>query len=351
MGLLPLVSVVIPMRNEAGHIHACIDSVLAQDYPAERLEVIVVDGESDDGSLDVLRRYGRRLRVLRNPSRIVPTAMNIGIRAARGEIIARVDAHTVLAPSYLRTGVETLQRTGADNVGGPMHAVGGGRVGAAIARAMASRFGIGAYFHFATADREVDTVYMGMYPRTVFERIGLFDEELVRNQDDELNYRLRKAGGRVFVTTRMLSRYQNRQSFKMLARQFFQYGLWKIRVLQKHPRQMSLRQFVPPLFVGTLVATAALSPWLTAAAGLFLAAIVAYGVAVTLATVRAVGRHEWGLAPVVLVAFATMHLSWGCGFLLGAVRFAGRWFSAEPGPPALAAPAGSTEFARVSATD
>ena len=348
---LPLVSVVIPMRNEAAHIDACIDSVLAQDYPADRLEVIVVDGDSDDGSLAVLSRYGARLRVLRNPARIVPTAMNIGIRAVRGEIIARVDAHTILAPSYIRTGVETLQCTGADNVGGPMHAVGGGRVGLAVARAMASRFGIGAYFHFATEDRDVDTVYMGMYPRTVFERIGLFDEELVRNQDDELNYRLRKAGGRVFVTTRMVSHYQNRQSFKTLARQFFQYGLWKIRVLQKHPRQMSVRQFVPPLFVGTLVASAALAPWCAVAAGLFVVTLAAYAVAVTLATATVAGR-DWRLAPLVGAAFATMHLSWGCGFLLGALRFAARWFATEPVPPQLpAAPTRSAEFARVSASD
>src|SRR5262245_24739378 len=146
----PSISVIIPMRNEAKHISACLDSVFAQDYPPERLEVLVVDGDSDDESLEVLGRYGTRLRVLRDPSRIVQTAMNIVIRASRGDIIARVDAHTVLQPDYLHIGVETLARTGADNVGGPMHAIGGGLIGRAIALAMSSRFGIGAYFHFAT---------------------------------------------------------------------------------------------------------------------------------------------------------------------------------------------------------
>jgi glycosyltransferase involved in cell wall biosynthesis len=135
----PLVSVVIPLRNEAAHICKCIDSVLAQDYPPDRLEVIAVDGDSDDATLQVLHGYGEHVRVLRNPARIVPTAMNIGIRAARGEIIARVDAHTELAADYIRIGVETLQRTGADNVGGPMRTVGGGRWGDAIALAMSSR--------------------------------------------------------------------------------------------------------------------------------------------------------------------------------------------------------------------
>lgn len=334
---VPMVSVIIPMRNEAAHIAACIDSVLAQDYPADRLEVIVVDGESDDASLEVLRGYGARLRILRNPSRIVPTAMNIGIRAARGEIIARVDAHTLLEPDYLRVGVETLRRTAADNVGGPMRHVGGGPMGDAIALAMASRFGIGAYFHFAQDDREVDTVYMGMYPRAVFERIGLFDEELVRNQDDELNYRLRKAGGSIFITTRMRSHYQNRQGIKTLWRQFFQYGMWKIRVLQKHPRQMSPRQFVPPAFVLSVLLTALAAPWLPVARWLLAAALGAYALALTAAASLVCRERGWRHFGRVLAAFATMHVSWGSGFLVGALRFADRWFAREPHPPQLQA--------------
>jgi succinoglycan biosynthesis protein ExoA len=332
---VPLVSVIIPMRNEAAHIAACIDSILAQDYPAGRLELIVVDGDSNDGSAAVLQRYGARVRVLRNPSRIVPTAMNIGIAAAQGQIIARVDAHTVIAPDYIRIGVEALQRTGADNVGGPMHAAGGGRWGTAIAVAMGSRFGIGAYFHFGTAERDVGTVYMGMYPRHVFERIGLFDEELVRNQDDELNYRLRKAGGRVFFTPHMRSLYQNRQSVGALARQFFQYGLWKIRVLQKHPRQMRVRQFVPPLFVLAFVGTALVAPWSAAAARLFVTVIVAYAVALAAAVAAVAGRHGWHHMGRLVVAFSTMHFSWGSGFLAGALWFARRWLSKEPPPPQL----------------
>ena len=351
MAQLPLVSVVIPMRNEAQHIAACLDSVLAQDYPADRLEVIVVDGESDDDSARVLRGYGERLRVLRNPGRIVPTAMNIGIRAARGTIVARVDAHTVLAPSYIRVGVEALQRSGADNVGGPMHSVSRGRVGTAIALAMSSRFGIGAYFHFATEDREVDTVYMGMYPRAVFERIGLFDEELVRNQDDELNYRLRKAGGRIFLTTRMQSQYQNRQSFRTLARQFFQYGVWKIRVLQKHPRQMSVRQFVPPLFVATVLGSAIMALWLPAARWLFAAILAAYVLAVAAASASVARRHGWRDVAAVAAAFATMHCSWGSGFLVGGLRFARCWWAEEPHPPQLRDEMTAHELGRAAVVD
>ncbi len=337
----PLVSVVIPMRNEARHIVTCIDAVLAQDYPRDRFEIIVVDGDSDDDSAAVLGSYGDALRVLRNPSRIVPTAMNIGIGAARGEVIARIDAHTIVEPDYLRVGIETLRATGADNVGGPMCAIGGGAWGSAIAQAMASRFGIGAYFHFATADREVDTVYMGMYPRPVFERIGLYDDELVRNQDDELNYRLRKAGGRVFLTTRMRSRYQNRQSVATLARQFFQYGWWKVRVLQKHSAQMNVRHFVPPLFVLSLIVTLVLAPWVAAARWLLLAIAGAYAFALCgCAGVSARGQGR-GQFHRLVVAFATMHLAWGTGFVLGSVRFASRWWLDEPQPPRLRALGGT----------
>jgi len=338
----PLVSVVIPMRNEAGYIERCLASVFAQDYPADRIEVIVVDGESDDDSPRILAGYGSRVRVLTNPRRIVPTAMNIGIRAARGDYVARVDAHTTLEPDYLSRGVETLQRTGADNVGGPMVSIGGGPVGDAIALAMASPFGIGAYFHFAREDREVDTVYMGMWPRRTFERIGLFDEELVRNQDDELNYRLRKQGGRVFLSTRMHSKYQNRQNYRALAQQFYQYGLWKIRVLQKHPKQMSWRHFVPPAFVGGVAATGILGfvwPWFAA---LCLLGVGLYAVALALATVAVMREKGWHHFGRVLVAFAVIHIAWGSGIWVGLFRFAGRWGKPEPPPPALE-PAGAVQ--------
>jgi GT2 family glycosyltransferase len=264
--------------------------------------------------------------------------MNIGIRAARGDIITRVDAHTELEPDYLVNGLDALRRSGADNVGGPMISVGGGRQGDAIALAMASRFGIGAYFHFGTDESDVDTVYMGMYPRRVFERIGLFDEELVRNQDDELNYRLRKAGGRVFMTPRMRSRYQNRQSFKTLAKQFFQYGEWKVRVLQKHPRQMSWRHFVPPALVVTLAASLLAAPWVPAAAVLHVLVLGVYAGAVLAAALFTAGRERIDLAPLIAAAFAVMHLGWGSGFLVGLGRFGKRWFYDEPAPPRLANP-------------
>ncbi len=332
----PLVSVIIPMRNEADWLDRCLGTVLAQDYPSARLEILVVDGMSDDGTYERLCERAvaePRLRVLRNPDLIVPTGLNLAIRGARGDIIARVDAHTEIAPDYLRTGVELLARTGADNVGGPMVKLGGGPVGDAIAGAMGSRFGIGSYFQFAAAEREADTVYMGMWPRKVFETVGLFDAELVRNQDDELSYRIRKAGGRIVVSPAMRSRYQNRQSWRKLARQFFEYGVWKVRVLQKHPRQMNVRHFVPPAFDAAVLLGLLLAPFGPVGPALAAGAISVY-VAVVAAGAWREARAGQRLR--FATALALIHHAWAIGFLTGLVRFAGQWWREEPPAPSLA---------------
>lgn len=327
----PLISVVIPMRNEADWLERCLASVFAQDYPGDRMEVIVVDGMSDDGSYETLCKMAAaesRLTVLRNPARIVPSSLNLAIEAAEGEIIVRVDSHTMLDSDYISSGVEIIARTRADNVGGPMRSIGGGDVGDAIAAAMASRFGIGAYFHFATEERESDTVYMGMWPRSVFEKVGLFDEELVRNQDDEFNYRIRKSGGRIIVSPAMRSAYQNRQSWRKLWRQFYEYGVWKVRVLQKHPGQMSLRHFVPPAFdLALIVGAVAGLAWKPAFLAVLAASVLYLGVmaCVSLASERSLSR---GLR--MFVALTIIHHAWALGFLVGSFRFARRWFGAEP---------------------
>jgi succinoglycan biosynthesis protein ExoA len=323
----PLVSVVIPMRNESGWIERCLASVIAQEWPRDAMEILVVDGMSTDGSYDTVARMAQsdsRIRTLKNPQRIVPSSLNIAIEAARGGVIARVDAHTVLEPDYIAQGVEILERTRADSVGGPMVSLGGSPAGDAIATAMKSRFGIGAYFHFATEEREADTVYMGMWPRDVFARVGLFDEELVRNQDDEFSYRIRKAGGRIIVSPRMRSSYQNRTSWRALAKQFYQYGLWKVRVLQKHPAQMSLRHFVPPGFDAGVVFALLAGHGLRAVA---LTAVVVYG-GVVLLVGAAEGRRGNRLRTAL--ALSILHHAWGLGFLVGLVRFAPRWFKADP---------------------
>lgn len=334
---VPFVSVIIPMRNEEAWIDRCLGSVLAQDYPADRMEVLVADGLSTDSSpqrLFELSTRDRRVRVIQNPGLIVPTGLNLAISAARGEVIARIDAHTVIERDYLKRGVEVLGRTGAGNVGGPMVCRGGSPIAEAIASAMESRFGIGAAFHFAKEETDCDTVYMGMWPRSVFEEVGLFDEELVRNQDDELSYRIRKAGGRVIVTPAMRSLYQNRESWKALASQFWQYGVWKVRVLQKHPRQMSIRHFVPPAFQAGLALLFLVGVLWRPALWTALAVMAFY--AGFLAVVASKAARELPERARLWLALVLIHQCWGAGFLTGLWRFRDRWGKPEGEPRRLA---------------
>jgi succinoglycan biosynthesis protein ExoA len=333
----PFLTVIIPMRNEEAWIDRCLGSVLAQDWPADRMEVLVADGLSTDASPRMLAELAERdprVRVIQNPGLIVPTGLNRAIRAARGDIIVRIDAHTVLDVDYMRRGVELLERTGGSNVGGPMVCRGGGPVADAIAAAMHSRFGIGAAFHFAKDEVECDTVYMGMWPREVFEKVGLFDEEFVRNQDDELSYRIRKAGGRIFCSPSMRSLYQNRESWRDLARQFYQYGEWKVRVLQKHPKQMSVRHFLPPAFQLGVACCLLLGLAWSPALWTGFAALAAYAGLLAFAA----SREAEGLGPRarLWLALVCIHQFWAAGFLEGLWRFRHRWKERESGPDRLA---------------
>ena len=326
----PIVSVVMPIRNEAGYIGGTLQAVLDQDYPADAMEVLVVDGMSTDHTREIVRDLQARhpnIRLIDNPSKIVPTGLNKAISGARGEIIIRVDGHTTIAPDYIRQCVEALQRTGADNVGGRMDAVGSTLFGKAVAAATSTPFGVGgSHFHYSNREEWVDSVYMGAWRREVFGKVGLFDEELVRDQDDEFNYRLRKHVGKILLTPRIKSVYTVRSQPKALWKQYYQYGYWKVRVFQKHPRQMSPRHFAPLILVLGLLVSALLAmvapPWgrilFGAALGLYLAANLA-------ASLMTAARTSWSYLPYLPVAFAALHFGYGLGFLVGLVKFARRW--------------------------
>jgi hypothetical protein len=265
-------------------------------------------------------------RIIDNPGKIVPTGLNAAIKQAQGEIIVRVDGHTVIETDYVRQCVLCLQESGADNVGGTMTAIGENAFATAVALATSTPFGVGgARFHYSTCDEWVDTVYLGAWSRRVFERIGLFDEELVRDQDDEFNYRLRQHGGRILLSQKIRSRYSVRSSPKALWRQYFQYGFWKVRVLQKHPRQMRPRQFIPPGFVLCLVLAAMLGFFTPAGAVMFACIAGLYLLANLMASLWVAVNNGWmGLLYLPFI-FAILHLSYGTGFVWGLIRFANRW--------------------------
>jgi succinoglycan biosynthesis protein ExoA len=324
---LPLVSVIVPMRNEEQYIGGCLRSLAAQDYPKDRFEVLVVDGGSTDGSRraaeDVARETGLPLRLLSNPRRSTPSGLNVGIAQARGEVITRVDAHAQVDRRFLSESVSALLTSGADVVGGPISSVGDGLVGGAIALAMSSPFGVGnAAFRYSQEEQYTDTVAFPTYRRSVFERLGPFAEDLEWGEDDEFHYRLGDAGGRLLLTPRVASMYYTRSSLWALARQYFRYGRAKVEVLRRHPRRTRLRQLVPGAFVLGLAATGALAT----KRGLFvlpLAAVAgAYGLASLAASLRATDRGNRRYLPVLPVAFACLHLTYGLGFLVGLARTA-----------------------------
>jgi glycosyltransferase involved in cell wall biosynthesis len=322
------VSVIMPCREEEIYIAKALTSILANDYPQDYLEVLVVDGMSTDGTRKIVAEYAREhqfIKLLDNPKRITPAALNIGIAQARGDIIIRVDAHSTYPPDYLSSLVAWQEKTGADNVGGMWRILSGSNttMARAIALALAQPFGAGnAYYRIgASAPRWVDTVPFGCYPREVFSRIGTFDEELVRNQDDEFNLRLRKNGGRTLLIPEIVVDYYARESLVKLWRMYYQYGYFKPLVARKLGLVLGLRQLLPPLLVFSLALSFLL--------GLMFPVLRTFGFLILLAYVLADVTFAWvagqGQGPAVIgflaLVFPTLHFSYGLGFLKGLIDF------------------------------
>ena len=310
----PAVAVVVPARNAEATLADAVASALAQKVDGG-LEVCIAVGPSLDRTAEVARGLARddlRVSVVNNPAGVAAAGLNAAIRATTGPLVVRLDAHAVLDDGYVAAAVASLERTGAVNVGGRQDPRGGSPFEQAVGAAMSSRFGAGdARFRTGGLAGPVDTVYLGVFRRSALEAVGLFDDALVRNQDAELNWRLREAGGVVFFDPGLAVGYRPRSTPAALASQYFGYGIWRRVVVARHPRSLRLRQVVPPVVLTGVVAGLA-GGWFWAP--LFLLP-VAYGTAVVVASV-AVGRWP-GRAVRLLAVFPTMHLAWASGFLVG----------------------------------
>jgi len=312
----PGVSVIMTVLDEERHLREAVDAVLRQDYDGP-LEVVVALGPSTDRTDEIAAQLvaaDPRVRTVPNPSGATPCGLNAALEATSHDMVARVDGHAVLPANYLRTAVEVIESTGADNVGGIMAAEGTTPFEQAVAAAMNSWLGVGgARFHVGGQAGPAETVYLGVFRRGALERVGGYDESLHRAQDWELNYRIRRSGGTVWFTPRMRVAYRPRATVGALARQYFKTGQWRRAVVRQHRDTISLRYLAPPLALlgvvgGLLAAAAGFRPALIVPAGYFGGILAG-----SFATGRGLPAQTLARMPLVYV---TMHGSWGLGFLL-----------------------------------
>jgi glycosyltransferase involved in cell wall biosynthesis len=311
------VSVIVPCRNERAYIGAFLNNLAAQEAGDLEWDTWVADGESTDGSPQQIEEFARRdprIHLIANPARSAAAGLNRALAQSSGEIVIRMDVHTRYADDYIAQSVAALERSGADNAGGPWRASGGSYIQRAIAAAFQSRFCAGgAKSHNVDWEGFVDSVYLGCWRRETFARIGGFDESLYRNQDDEWNLRLTLAGGKVWQDPRIRSWYTVRPSLRALWKQYFDYGFWKVAVIRKHGRPASWRHLAPGLFLLANVLLP-LKPVIAAVVDApYLAASLVFSIA-------AAARSGWSLLPALPAVFAVYHFAYGLGFLWGCLR-------------------------------
>jgi len=325
---LPGVSYVMPVLNDVRHVRAAVDSLLAQDY-AGASEITIAVGPSIDGTNELvheLQATDPRIHVLDNRIGSTPAGLNLAISASTHPIVIRVDAHSELPTDYARLAVETMLRTGAQNVGGIMDARGRTSFETAVARAYGSRVGLGGTpHHVGGRAGPADTVYLGVFDREMLVRVGMFDERIKRGQDWELNRRIKQAGGLVWFAPELRVVYRPRASITALARQFFSTGLWRGELSRSFPTRGTLRYFAPPVLVvgvtlGTLLGVGGLiqliggaAPWLL----IGFAAPIAYALIVVLSSIVVTGRDGLRTSLWMLVVLPCIHFCWGTGFVLG----------------------------------
>jgi succinoglycan biosynthesis protein ExoA len=329
----PRVSVIVPVRNEERYIGACLSRLVGQDYPTELLEIVVVDCQSEDRTREIIQRlrdagggtpsgHAARpfIRLIDDPGRERTTALNAGIRVATGEVIMRVDARSIVPLDYVRKCVETLDATGADNVGGIQQPIGEAPMQEAIGLAMSHPFGVGnAQFRVGKKSGFVDTVYLGAFPRDVFRKIGLFDDDVpVLSEDSDINQRIHDHGGRVYLNTEIRTQYYPRETLGDFIALYFRYGLARAGNLAKHGKLTAWRQVVPPLFVLSLAALGLLALFRGSFRAEFAIVLGSYllvdaGVSVFLS----VRRGKCHLLPRLLAVFPSMHFAWALGFFDG----------------------------------
>lgn len=321
----PFVSVIIPCRNEEKFIAKCLDSVISQTYPKEKMEVLVVDGASEDKTKEVVQKYSPFVKVLNSPQKFTPFSLNIGIKEAKGEIIVRLDSHATYENDYIEKCLKYMEEFKADNVGGVVKAVPAddGLFAKAIAISLTHFFGAGSSY-FRTGAKEpkwVDTVFGGCYKKEVFEKIGFFNESLVRSQDLEFNLRLKKAGGKILLVPNIISYYYPKSRLSDFLKHNLVDGIWSVYPLKFVKTPFSVRHYVPLVFVSSLLISALLSLFIPLFKALFFLIFVAYFLT-SLCIAYQISRKEKDFKYLALmpIVFAARHFAYGLGSLVGLTK-------------------------------
>lgn len=325
---LPLISIIIPCRNEEKFIGKCLDSILASNYPKDKIEVLIADGMSSDGTTEAVKAYSPKypfIRLLHNTKKVTPVGLNMGIKKASGDYLFILSSHSKVDQNFIKANVDSMKRYDADCVGGIIVTLPANDtpIAHAIAFALSHPFGVGnSYFRIGSKKpRYVDTVPFGCYKKEIFEKIGFFDEDLIRNQDDEFNFRLMKNSGKLLLNPEIVSHYYARDSLDKLWRMFFQYGYFKPLVAKKIGSFVTWRQTIPSLFVGSLLLTGLLSFFNKYFLWLFLSIIGVYTSVNLFISFFTCIKKGLSCLPYLTVSFATLHFSYAIGYILGFFDF------------------------------
>ncbi len=322
------VSIICPVYNEEKFIDRCVKSIIAQDYPTDSLEVLFIDGRSTDRTRELIEKYTKaypHIHLLDNPQQVVPYALNKGVEESTGEVVMRIDGHCVYPTNYVSELVKYLYELDADNVGGVWNTqpANDTAICQAIALASSHPFGVGGSMHKIGASEimETDTVPFGCYKREVFEKTGLFDTDLVRNQDDEFNGRLLNKGGKIFLIPQVIINYTARDSIRKMRQMYYQYGLYKPLVNKKLGAPATIRQFFPLLFLIGLMVGGVLSifsPWIRS---VYIAVLLLYlFIALVVGCMGAIRTGKPVVTLLMPYVFLNVHLSYGYGYLCGLIK-------------------------------
>lgn len=317
-----LVTVIVPCRNEEKLIGKCIESIINQDYPNNKIEILIIDGMSDDYTEKIVKKYSKEypfIKLLKNKKRIIPSALNIGIKNASGEIIVRMDSHNVYKNNYISKSVEYLLRYKVDNIGGiciilPKNNT---KIAKAISLCLSCFFGIGnaTYRIGCEKPKFVDTVPFGCYKKRIFNEIGMFDEKLLWSEDDEFNARIIKKGGRILLVPEIISYYYARDTLRGLAVQYFHYGYSKVKAIQKIRKIYTIRSIIPAIFVSFLIFFGVMSLFNVYFLWLFLIIFGLYFFINLWFSLKIAVHNDLILFPLIPIIFLTIHFSYALGFL------------------------------------